>query len=489
MSGNIKRFFVGILLFSLVLASVACSGNPADSSNSSESSHVGTPSSDTASSDTDNTVEPGQQTGSQGSTTGTGSGTKSQNPSPSGTTTGGADKPAGLSSLKGTTLNILNWNDAGDVPGVPQMIKKFQDQNKITIKWKMASFEEYTSTLASLVAAGDGPDIVRVRNLNPAQLTHLQPLSVSGNNFSSDIWDKKVLSYYTVNGKTYCANLKNTLLQQPTVMHYNRSLITKYDLEDPYDLWKQGKWTWSKFLEICNDFKDAAGSGYYAWAPYFPQIYTEMCGLPMAEVKNGRFVSNFGNPKLTENIQVMAELVEKKIVPVFYADNPGFNTGKYLFATESIINARRTHFHYTALKEKGTLGIVPLPTIPGSAYYQPYFEIEAYGIAKGAKNPKAVPYFLEYYLDANNYDQKTFFNDARGMDVYKWCISQANTVSWTDDVQMPYMQGSNAKAISNLYANELKPASPAQVATVLGKMKTLYEGNIKEYNNTLATMK
>lgn len=501
MSVKIRQIICGFLLLFILLSSVACDkgGNISGGSDVSRSS---TTSIDGSLSE----QESGGQSVLDKSSNGSGSDT-SDNTKPNGSTTLSSsistassvpisriveseeNTGSNLSSLKGTTLNVLDWNDTGDVPGAPQVIKAFQNKTAITVKHRTASYETYTSTLASLVASGDGPDVVRLRNLNPAQLTHLQPISVSGNNFSAAIWDKKVLDYYTVNGKSYAANRNNTLLQQPAVLHYNTALITKYDLEDPYELWKSGKWTWNKFMEICEDFKDEAGSESYAWIPFSPQIYTEMQGLPMAEVKNGRFVSNFDNPDLNKHIQVMANLVQKKIVPVFYSDNPGFNTGKHLFATESVIGARRTHFHYTALKEKGTLGLVPLPSISGTTYYQIYFEIEAYGIAKGAKNAEGTPYYLEHFLNADNYDKKTFFNDARGLDVYNWSVSQKNIVSWTDDVQLPYTIGSNANAISQLYTDELKPATVAQVPTVTAKLKNLYNNSIKEYNDILIKMK
>ena len=61
---------------------------------------------------------------------------------------------------------------------------------------------------------------------------------------------------YSYAGKYYAANLKNTFNQQPTAVVYRPSQIARYKLEDPYTLWKQGKWTYDKFKELCRAFKD-----------------------------------------------------------------------------------------------------------------------------------------------------------------------------------------------------------------------------------------
>ncbi len=37
---------------------------------------------------------------------------------------------------------------------------------------------------------------------------------------------------------------------QPYMIWYNKNLLNKNGLEDPYDLWKSGEWNWEKFEEL-----------------------------------------------------------------------------------------------------------------------------------------------------------------------------------------------------------------------------------------------
>jgi len=48
----------------------------------------------------------------------------------------------------------------------------------------------------------------------------------------------------------------------PEVMYYNKLLFREYSLDDPYELYKQGKWTWEALQSMGNEVRDAS-SGVY----------------------------------------------------------------------------------------------------------------------------------------------------------------------------------------------------------------------------------
>jgi hypothetical protein len=135
------------------------------------------------------------------------------------------------------------------------------------------------------------------------------------------------------------------------------------------------------------------------------------------------------------------------------------------------------------MKAKGTLGAVPYPTIKGqSTYYQLIGELEAYGIAKGAPNAKAVPSFLEYYLNGDNYDSNTFFNDKTILDVYKYCRQQTNIINWQNERLV--LAGSDSKLMSTLVS-----ASSAQVPTLLAQDANIVGRIVNEHNSILSGLK
>ncbi|MBR4761277.1 MAG: carbohydrate ABC transporter substrate-binding protein, partial [Clostridia bacterium] len=159
--------------------------------------------------------------------------------------------------LRGTTFTMFSWNPVTDVTDADKVVKNFETQTGIKVVWNQAAYEEYDTKLTALINAKKSPDLIRYITPAPARMYLCQDLkSATGYDFKGDIWDSRVMESYSYAGKYYAANLKNTFNQQPTAVVYRPSQIARYKLEDPYTLWKQGKWTYDKFKELCRAFKD-----------------------------------------------------------------------------------------------------------------------------------------------------------------------------------------------------------------------------------------
>lgn len=396
----------------------------------------------------------------------------------------GKGKDETLESLRGTTIKVLDWNALGSVTGAKEAVNKFQKKTGIKVDYIVKAHADYASSLASMVAADQAPDVVRVRALNPAILKQLQPIDVTGLNYNDDVWDKRVSKQFTVNGNVYAVNRKDTLLQLPTVMYYNTSYISKYSLDDPYNLWKNGKWTWQNFIRLCTEFKDEAGSGYTPWSPFGVLLFASQKGIPVSYAKNGRLVSNYNNDAIKATQEFLG--YKSSGIAGAYADNNGFDQGKYLFLTASIIDSRVSHFGITGLKSKNALGAVPYPTLDGKSHVVVFQECQAFGVAKGAKNPKAVPYYLEYYLNPQYYEEKTFFNSSKILDVYK-SLMKCENYNFFDDVINPITEPGGSMASADY--QELKVATAEQANVIMNRMKAPYEAGIKKINDGLAEIK
>ena len=198
---------------------------------------------------------------------------------------------------------------------------------------------------------------------------------------------------------------------------------------------------------------------------------------------NGKYKSNMGNKNLLLGYQKIAELRMNNIA-YFGWDMNGFNNGQYLFFGPAIISARRTHFDLTDLKSKGALGVVPYPCVKGqSTYYQNIWEVEAYGVPKGAKNAAAVPYFLNYYLDGDRYDSATFFNDKRILDVYNWCMTKTTLVPEYDRWILSFDFGSDSYTE---FIQKLQTATPDQIPQLINTYSPLVENAVKQANKIIA---
>ena len=347
-------------------------------------------------------------------------GSSNQNTATGGNKTWEEIKATIPSDTKGKEIEVFSWNKVTDVTGAKDVVDKFQKETGIKVNWVVGSYNEYSTKIASRVAAKDSPDVIRLMRIDMGLLQVLQPLQNLNYDFTDAAWDKRILDFYTFDGKTYGANLTNTLIQQPRALIYNKNLVSKYDLEDPYSLWKQGNWNWDKFEELCRTFKEEVNDDtYLPWTSYQWADVGDAYGAGMIKREGDRFVVNMDDPNLLKGWQRMCQLREEGITNNGRFDIANFESGKILFFTESLISVRRTHFYWADLKAQGALGAVPFPTMAGGTDATVWGEVEAYGIPEGAPNGNLAPYFLRYYLDADNYDKNTFFCDTTMLDVHE----------------------------------------------------------------------
>ncbi len=481
----IKKTFCLIVALGMVISFSACKKSNTSSDSSTYSSSEAENSDGSASAQGSETQNSSEASNTSGKSESASSG-KTVSRATSGNVNGGLSGVP--KSLKGTTLTIYSWNVLNDVPGANNLIKTFQSKTGIKVKWLVGSYDNYQSEIAAMVAAKNSPDIIRMRGVVPGTLSLMDPITVSGYDFKDSAWDSFVSQTYTFNGKTYAVNLKNTLLQQPLTMFYNTELIAKYDLSDPYTIWMKNKsdWNWNKFIEICRQYKSAAGSDSTPWTLNLYTDYAMTYGASVIKRDGDKFVSGMGDSTLLKGFQKMAEFKSEKLWSDRW-DMNGFNTGKYLFFGPAIISARKAQFQLTDLKAKGALGVVPYPCVPGqSTYYQNIFEVEAYGIPKGAKNAEAVPYFLRYYLDADNYNENQFFNDKKILNVYKYCMTKTTLVPEYSRHLMLYSSCSDEYTKLN---TQLLSASPNQIQSILNSYEPVVQRALKEQNQAISALK
>ena len=384
-------------------------------------------------------------------------------------------------SLRGTTVTVYNWNPVSEYTGAPAVIEAFEKQTGIKVEWKTVNFDVYVTRLAALVASGESPDVVRTRTPVPSRLVSFQPLSAANYDFTDAAWDQTLMKDYTVNGSVYATSLKNTHLGSVNLMFYNKALINRYDIEDPYKLWKNGKWTRSKFLEICELYKKESKVNFACVGATW-EAWTEMYGIAGPVGYDGsKYYSNLGNSQFLTVTQQIADLYNtSKLMGEGRAEV--FDAGQSLFYAGASVYARKKNSYFGSLKSTGSFYAVPFPSVDGqSKYYQGRDEYEAYALAKGAKNPQAVPYFLRYFLDGGNYDLSGFFCNAQNLEVYNWCMNQTNTIWSTYFNSAEDTFGSDANGIVTL------PGS--QVKSFIDSNSSVIDRRVSRFNEMLANIK
>lgn len=376
--------------------------------------------------------------------------------------------------LRGTKLVMYNWNPASEYTGAPAVIDSFTKQTGIKVEWQTVNYSSYFTKIAALVGSGENiPDMVRLRAGNVSMLTALQPLSVAKYDFSDEAWDQNLMDLYTYGDNVYGTSLQNTHIGCVNLLFFNQALIEKFDLENPYKLWKADKWTWSKYLEMCREFVDVAGDGYVAsnGEGHFT-LYNTLWGYSGAIGYNGKkFYNVIGDKDFLKVQQTLGDLYNKEKLFNFGGATT-FNDGRALFSIGSAVHLRRKNSYFGSLKSSNDLMAVPLPQIDGQKkYYQGLGEAEAYGIANGASNPEAVPYFLRYFLDGSNYELADYFCNEQNLEVYNWCMSQKNKV-------FSYGFGD----IGGIEEGGMEGNTGAQMKSYLDANKGVVDKNVKTLN-------
>ncbi len=382
--------------------------------------------------------------------------------------------------LRGTSLTVYNWNPASEYTGAPEVISQFTKHTGIKVDWRVVSYTDYFTKLASLIASGENiPDVARTLGPVPSQMLNYQPLKTTGYDFSDAAWDKNIMDMYSVGSKVYATSLKNTHIGSVDLMFYNKGLIEKYDLEDPYKLWKSGKWNWEKFLEMCEEYNDNSGSPALTGERWTKPFFSSR-GLSGPIGFNGsKYYNATKGSAFLKLYQELGDLYNKD--DLFLRGNlQRFDDGDALFSAGGAVHARKKNSRYGVLKSSNQLYAVPLPVPKNQkTYYQGAEETEAYAVVNGAPNAKAVPYFLRYFLDGANYDLDTYFCNKQNLEVYNWCMSQKNKV---------YYYAFNEYTAGN-QNNGIDYQTGAQVKKYIDANNGLVDREVKEYNETLAKLK
>lgn len=381
--------------------------------------------------------------------------------------------------LRGTTIEMYNWNPPNEYGNASALMEKFTKETGIKVKWTTADFNTYQTKLASRVAANDAPDFARTNRPIAYNMLSFQPLSATNYDFTDAAWNQSLMKDYSVSGKVYATSLNNTYIGSLSMMFYNKALIDKYDLENPYQLWKKGKWTWNTFLSMCEQFKKLSGEQYAAGSLQYSGI-THIFGIGGPFSYDGeKYYSMLDDANFLKVTQTAADLYNTDKTILHYGVGE-FDSGKILFWSGASIYARRMNSYFQTLKSAGTLYCVPMPTVEGQdKFYQGLDEYEAYALVKGAKNPEAVPYFLRYFLDPANYDESSFFINSQAVEVFNWCAKQENklcTFEYWDKLNPNSFDG-----IRDLKGNQVK--------NFVDSNENAINTRVKELNDALKKLK
>jgi len=383
--------------------------------------------------------------------------------------------------LKGTTIKFANWYKPDDRGEEGKVIDDFEAKSGCKVELVYIEHGDFNNQLVSKIQTDDAPDVTRMKRPNVSIIKFLQPVDVTGFDFSDKAWDKTTMDLYTFKGKCYGMNLVYTPFFLPTLLYYNTGTMEEMGYDDPWELWKKGEWTWEKLREMCKD-----------WVKQGETFYGAALWRPVAETVNKNVVAREGDYyklNLTDPLTIKTWNFQQdgRAEGVFINLNDGFdqNNQTLLFGCYDVTAAQSGYssvFQKTFVRKK--LAVVPYPKWENEEYYLPVAESIGYGIPKGAKNPKAVPYLVAYMCNMANYNTEgtNFFISDQAKEVYlqtllmdkRSTISMDDILTFNGDVSFVYYKffmTDSTNFLTELQTNEY-----------------VYQNIINQYNATIDSL-
>lgn len=283
------------------------------------------------------------------------------------------------------------------------------------IEWISATFgDEYFNRLSTLIAADDSPDLL---TLEPQAF----PFGVSKGiyqsldeyiNIDDPLWAdmKDVIESFSYKGEHYVFPHRMLAWRG---LEYNRTTIEDAGLTDPYELYKNGEWTWDAWRQMMIDFCNISDEniGYYATDGDVNAFVCTTGSVCIDYLPGGGVVNNLGDADVTRAVEFLAEMGRSGLL--YPTSQPhGAWVSPQVFATVSdkiLFIGLEPEWGYIAMTENvqnfsgvendihdtvSDFAFVPYPRDPeADAYYQGS-NCFGYMVPKGAKNIEGAVEFI-----------------------------------------------------------------------------------------------
>ncbi|MBR6873531.1 MAG: extracellular solute-binding protein [Ruminococcus sp.] len=295
-------------------------------------------------------------------------------------------------------LSYFDINPTRANPEIRTDLDLFQKKGG-SIKYdKTNSLEKYTK-LADEILAGSPPDMFWYEgNMTfPYNVTRGMFQSVDKIiDFDSDLWKdvKELADTFVLNGEHYVAPIN---LVTTTVLTYDKDLLEAAQLDDPYELWKNGEWNWNTWEEMMSEFVNGATGdevryGVYGW---FAQFIYYSTGETLIKFDSDKqeYYNNIDNPDLERAAQFLYDLDKKQLN--YHADWIGdcaqcFNDNVLFYA----MGPWASSADHTP-KDGASWGNVPIPSDPTKDKNYIVPDVNAYMWVAGSKKDAAMKIWNE----------------------------------------------------------------------------------------------
>ena len=398
----------------------------------------------------------------------------------SGSTTFGSNPYANIpQSAKSKSVHVLMWRNY--TPLEQKLVTGFEKKTGIKVRTTKTTENEYATKLLSLVSGNDSPDVVMIESADypGVAMRSLQILDPTVYKLSDSFWYKPYMDVFKANGKSFAVSARGPWATEDTnyVTYYKPSVLKNSGIsEDPWTLYKQGKWDWDKQKEIATKIKQK-GSGYIGLSLQNQDLLMYSTGTDLVSYNGKQFKSTLSNSATTS-------LITKAWQQVAAFHKDGISSDWNLSAVQQgkvglfsaiaygMYNASTDAWFTNVPHTSADIKAVPVAGPKGSSAYTPV-RVKAWGTAKNAKNPVGAAYFMRYFLDTKNCDMAGSFYNEQFREVYNTITSASAKKSiMRGEGVIDYVSAGTYGGI----CNDLLNSTAEQITSVLnasqGKMNT-----------------
>lgn len=213
--------------------------------------------------------------------------------------------------------------------------------------------------------------------------------------FNSPLWSdvKDTAEQFTLNGKHYVAPISFGTLSTLT---YDLDVIEREGLEDPYELYQEGKWDWNSFYDVMKQYKDNEKDGEkrYGINGWYHSFIFQSTGQTIIskDPKTGKYINNIKNADLERAAEFLYKLTKEGLDnPSWIGEAEDAFTSNTLFYAMGPWASTGTH----SPKKGMRWGVVPMPRDPNTDVQYTSLDIGAYMWIKGSTKKEAVKCWYE----------------------------------------------------------------------------------------------
>lgn len=294
----------------------------------------------------------------------------------------------------------------------PKGYESVADEN-VFVNIKVSSFADRYTSLSKLVQSDDSPDCFPFEICNyPYSIYQnlFQPLD-GIIDFTTDDWAdyKEAIDKFNWGGKNYCPIMS---LVPTSFLWYRKSTVEEAGLDDPWELYESGKWTWETFLTMARKFSDP-DNGKYVLDGYYPENnFVCTTGTPLIALEGGKLVSHLNDANIEKCLDMLRSFdntQEQLRYPRDIDNNwspsyPEWVNGNTLFFEDGTWRYEETWRLYKKKQkwDDDEINFVPFPQMDGSDKYYQSMKQDSIMLVAGSKNIDGYKAWIYANLVASN---------------------------------------------------------------------------------------